>query len=96
MLDKLVSAGKATMAGQTLAYARSCYSWAAKRGKVPGNPSGNFPSAQGDRVRLAMSFQFQSVATLAPVLKRDLGLDTAEAQGRDAAGLARVQAGCPG
>ena len=47
VLDKLAMAGKITMAGQTLAYARSCYSWAEKRGRVPGNPFRGLPIPTG-------------------------------------------------
>jgi integrase len=38
VLDQLVNADKPAIAGRTLAYARACYGWAEKRGKVPSNP----------------------------------------------------------
>jgi integrase len=50
-LDKLVRAGKAAMAGRTLAYARAAFRWAEKRGKVPGNPFQGLPIAAGATVR---------------------------------------------
>jgi integrase len=42
-LDALVKAGKAAMAGRTMAYGRACYRWAEKRGKVPSNPFASLP-----------------------------------------------------
>jgi integrase len=35
------------MAGRTLAYARACYHWAEKRGKVSGNPFHGLPISAG-------------------------------------------------
>jgi integrase len=46
-LDRLAEAGKAAMAGRTLAYARACFRWAEKRGKVPGNPFERLPIPTG-------------------------------------------------
>ena len=46
-LDALGKAGKPTMAGRTLAYARACYTWAARRGKVPSNPFLALPISTG-------------------------------------------------
>jgi integrase len=45
VLDKLVTAGKATMAAQTLAYGRAAFRWAEKRGVVAGNPFQGLPIA---------------------------------------------------
>jgi integrase len=50
-LDKLVKAGRAAMAGRTLAYARAAFGWAEKRGKVPVNPFQGLPIAVGASVR---------------------------------------------
>jgi integrase len=50
-LDKLVRAGKAAMAGRTLAYARAAFRWAEKRGKVPANPFQGLPIATGATMR---------------------------------------------
>lgn len=50
-LDKLIRAGKAAMAGRTLAYARAAFRWAQKRGKVPRNPFQDLPIAAGTRER---------------------------------------------
>lgn len=46
-LDAIARAGKAAMAGRTLAYARACFRWAQKRGKVPGNPFHELPISTG-------------------------------------------------
>ena len=43
VLDRLVREGKAVTAGRTMSYARSAFSWAEKRGKVPGNPFKGLP-----------------------------------------------------
>jgi integrase len=47
VLDDLLKAGSAAMAGRTLAYARACYAWAEKRGKVTGNPFEGIPIGAG-------------------------------------------------
>ncbi|WP_439577922.1 tyrosine-type recombinase/integrase [Elioraea sp.] len=47
VLDALLKAGRAAMAGRTLAYGRACYAWAEKRGKVPGNPFAGVPIGAG-------------------------------------------------
>jgi integrase len=54
-LDRLVLAGKATMAGRTLAYARAAVRWAEQRGKVPGNPFQGLPIAASTTVRERVS-----------------------------------------
>lgn len=46
-LDKLAKAGKAAMAGRTLAYARAAFRWAQKRGKVAANPFLDLPISAG-------------------------------------------------
>lgn len=46
-LDKLAEAGAPTMAGRTMAYARACFRWAEKRGKVAGNPFADLPISHG-------------------------------------------------
>lgn len=47
ILDDLLKAGSAAMAGRTLAYGRACYAWAEKRGKVAGNPFEGIPIGAG-------------------------------------------------
>ncbi len=51
VLDKLVHADTHAIAGRTLAYARACYGWAEKRGKVPGNPFSGLPIPTGTEAR---------------------------------------------
>jgi integrase len=53
-LDELVKAGKAAMAGRTLAYAHAAFRWAQKRGKIKSNPFQGLPIAAGaaDRERV--------------------------------------------
>jgi integrase len=46
-LDEVVKAGKAITAGRTMAYARACFAWGERRGKVPGNPFANLPISAG-------------------------------------------------
>lgn len=46
-LDRLAKAGKAAMAGRSMAYARACFRWAEKRGKVPRNPFADLPISAG-------------------------------------------------
>ncbi len=46
-LDGLAKAGKAAMAGRTMAYGRACFRWAEKRGKVPANPFMSLPIPAG-------------------------------------------------
>lgn len=42
-LDQIVKAGKAVTAGRTMSYARACFAWAKRRGKVPENPFAELP-----------------------------------------------------
>ncbi len=51
VLDGLTEAGKAAMAGRTMAYGRACYAWAIKRGKVPLNPFMGLPVSAGVTAR---------------------------------------------
>jgi integrase len=46
-LDRITKAGKAVTAGRTMAYARACFAWGKRRGKVPGNPFAELPIAAG-------------------------------------------------
>lgn len=47
VLDALAKAGKVAIVGRTLAYARACYAWAQKRGKVAINPFAGLPIPAG-------------------------------------------------
>jgi integrase len=51
VLDQLVHADTPAIAGRTLAYARACYGWAEKRGKVPSNPFAALPIPAGVEAR---------------------------------------------
>jgi integrase len=51
VLDQLVQADTPAIAGRTLAYARACYGWAQKRGKVAGNPFASLPIPAGVTAR---------------------------------------------
>jgi integrase len=51
VLDQLVNADTPAIAGRTLAYARACYGWAEKRGKVPSNPFTGLPIPAGVETR---------------------------------------------
>jgi integrase len=46
-LDRIVKADKAVTAGRTMAYARACFAWGERRGKVPRNPFANLPISAG-------------------------------------------------
>src|SRR5216683_1019588 len=46
-LDQIVKAGKAVTAGRTMAYARACFAWGKRRGKVPENPFAELPISAG-------------------------------------------------
>lgn len=50
-LDKIVKAGKPVTAGRTMAYARACFAWGKRRGKVPENPFAELPIAAGTTER---------------------------------------------
>jgi integrase len=46
-LDQIVKAGKAVTAGRMMAYARACFAWGKRRGKVPENPFAELPISAG-------------------------------------------------
>jgi integrase len=46
-LDQIVKAGKAVTGGRTMAYARACFAWGKRRGKVPENPFAELPISAG-------------------------------------------------
>jgi integrase len=50
-LDRIVKAGKIATARVTMAYARACFAWGKRRGKVPENPFAELPIAVGARER---------------------------------------------
>jgi integrase len=50
-LDRIVKAGKVVTAGRTMAYARACFAWGKRRGKVPENPFAELPISAGTTER---------------------------------------------
>jgi integrase len=50
-LDHIVRAGKPVTAGRTMAYARACFAWGKRRGKVPENPFAELPISPGPTER---------------------------------------------
>jgi integrase len=46
-LDHIVKAGKVVTAGRTMAYARACFAWGKRRGRVPENPFAELPISAG-------------------------------------------------
>jgi integrase len=74
-LDKLVTAGKAAMAGRTMAYARAAFRWAEKRGKVPGNPFQGLPISAGhvERERVLSDAEIAEVWAAADSLGEPFG-----------------------
>jgi integrase len=62
-LDQIVKAGKAVSAGRTMAYARACYTWGKRRGKVRENPFAELPISAGttERERVLSDTEIASV-----------------------------------
>ena len=75
VLDKLVSAGKVTIAGRTAAYGRACYTWARKRGKVPANPFESIPisAANTERDRVLSDDELAAIWAAAGSLGEPFG-----------------------
>src|SRR4051794_8786861 len=62
-LDRLLNAGKTVTADRTLAYARACFGWAQRRGKVPTNPFAGLPVTSGmtERERVLSNAELANV-----------------------------------
>jgi integrase len=62
-LDRIVKANKPLMASRTMAYARACFSWAEKRGKVSVNPFANLPIAavRSERERVLADDELRAI-----------------------------------
>jgi len=75
VLDELLKAGKASIAGRTLAYGRACYAWAEKRGKVASNPFAGLPIPAGvtERERVLSDEELGRVWTAAADMARPFG-----------------------
>ena len=74
-LDKLVTEGKAAMAGRTMAYARAAFRWAEKRGKVPGNPFQGLQISAGhvERERVLSDAEIAEIWAAADTLGEPFG-----------------------
>jgi len=74
-LDQIVKAGKAVAAGRTMAYARACYAWGKRRGKVPENPFAELPISAGatERERVLSDTEIASVWVAADALPYPFG-----------------------
>ena len=74
-LDQIVKAGKAVTAGRTMAYARACFAWGKRRGKVTENPFADLPIAAGatERERVLSSTEIAQVWTAADTLPYPFG-----------------------
>jgi integrase len=75
VLDAMADRGKAISAGRTMAYARACYSWAEKRGKVSSNPFRNIPvSAVGsERDRVLTDVELRQIWRTAATIPYPFG-----------------------
>lgn len=75
VLDALAKAGKVAIAGRTLAYARACYAWAQKRGKVASNPFADLPIPAGvvARERVLSDEELGRVWTAAGTMAQPFG-----------------------
>jgi integrase len=74
-LDQIVKAGKAVTAGRTMAYARACFAWGKRRGKVPENPFAELPIAAGatERERVLSDTEIREVWAAADKLDYPFG-----------------------
>jgi integrase len=74
-LDQIVKAGKAVTAGRTMAYARACFAWGKRRGKVPENPFAELPISAGatERERVLSDAEIAQVWAAANTLGYPFG-----------------------
>jgi integrase len=74
-LDQIVKAGKAVTAGRTMAYARACFAWGKRRGKVPENPFAELPISAGatERERALSDGEIAEVWAAADTLSYPFG-----------------------
>jgi integrase len=74
-LDRIALAGKAVTAGRTMAYARACFTWGEKRGKVAANPFINLPIAAGktERERVLSDGEIREIWAAADTLAYPFG-----------------------
>lgn len=74
-LDQIVKAGRAVTAGRTMAYARACFAWGKRRGKVPENPFAELPISAGatERERVLSDAEIAQVWAAANTLGYPFG-----------------------
>ena len=74
-LDQIVKAGKAITAGRTMAYARACFAWGKRRGKVLENPFAELPISAGatERERVLSDAEIADVWAAADTLGYPFG-----------------------
>jgi integrase len=74
-LDQIVKAGKPITAGRTMAYARACFAWGKRRGKVPENPFAELPISPGatERERVLSDAEVAEVWAAADTLGYPFG-----------------------
>jgi integrase len=74
-LDQIVRAGKPVTAGQTMAYARACFAWGKRRGKVPENLFAELPISPGatERERVLSDGEVAEVWAAANTLSYPFG-----------------------
>ena len=74
-LDRIVKAGKAIAAGRTMAYARACFAWGKRRGKVRENPFAELPIPPGatERERVLSATEIAEVWRGADTLNYPFG-----------------------
>jgi integrase len=74
-LDQIAKAGKAITAGRTMAYARACFQWGKKRGKVSENPFAGLPISPGtsERERVLNDDELRAVWAGAGMLSYPFG-----------------------
>jgi integrase len=74
-LDRIVKAGKTATARMTMAYARACFAWGKRRGKVPENPFAELPIAVGasERERVLSDDEVAEVWRAANTLRYPFG-----------------------
>ena len=74
-LDQIVKGGKPVTAGRTMAYARACFAWGKRRGKVPENPFAELPISPGtiERERVLSDAEVAEVWAAADTLGYPFG-----------------------
>ena len=74
-LDQIVKAGRPVIAGRTMAYARACFAWSKRRGKVRENPFAELPISPGatERERVLSDAEIAEVWATADTLGYPFG-----------------------